>query len=337
MPETAAADRFTLWRIPLFSASRNQRVLKKPRIVSLLPSCTEIVCELGLRDQLVGRSHECDFPPAVRGLPPCTQPKLNVQASSLQIDREVNALLRDALSIYQIDTAKLKQLRPDFILTQSQCKVCAVSLSEVEKAVSGWGGFQPRVLSLAPNTLADVWNDILKVAGALGVAERGAEVVARLKDRVERIAARTRHLPQRPSVACIEWLDPLMAAGNWVPELVELAGGRNLFGEAGKHSPWLEWASVRERDPEIMVVMPCGFDIERTRREMSSLTARPGWKSLRAARNGSVHLADGNRFFNRPGPRLVESLEILAAIIHPAVFPSRHVGVGAGGAVAESV
>src|SRR5207247_370242 len=200
-------------------------------LVSLLPGCTEIVGELGLREQLVGRSHECDFPPAVRRLPACTRPKLNVQAASLQIDREVNALLQDALSIYQIDAGKLKQLRPDFILTQSQCEVCAVSLSEVEQAVSGWVGFQPRVLSLAPNALADVWNDILKVAGALGVAERGVEVVARLKDRVESIAARTRHLPQRPSVACIEWLDPLMAAGNWVPELVELAGGLNLFGE----------------------------------------------------------------------------------------------------------
>jgi len=182
--------------------------LNKPRIVSLLPSCTEIVCELGLRDQLFGRSHECDFPPAVRRLPACTQPKLNVQASSLEIDREVKTLLQEALSIYQIDTELLQQLRPDFILTQSQCEVCAVSLSEVEQAVGGWGGFQPRVLSLAPNALADVWNDILKIAGALGVAERGVEVVERLKDRVERTAARTRYLPQRPSVACIEWLDP---------------------------------------------------------------------------------------------------------------------------------
>jgi iron complex transport system substrate-binding protein len=300
--------------------------LNKPRIVSLLPSCTEIVCKLGMRDQLVGRSHECDFPPAVRRLPACTQPKLNVQASSLELHREVKALLQEALSIYQIDTGLLKQLRPDFILTQSQCKACAVSLSEVEQAVGGWGSFQPRVLSLAPTHLADVWNDVLEVAGALGVAERGVEVVARLKDRVERIAARTRHLPQRPSVACIEWLDPLMAAGNWVPELVELAGGQNLFGEAGQHSPWLNWESVRERDPEIMVILPCGFDIERTRREMPSLTDRPGWKSLRAAKNGGVYLADGSRFFNRPGPRLVDSLEILAAIIHPTNFQSKRQG-----------
>src|ERR1041385_7031403 len=174
------------------------------RIVSLLPSCTEIVCELGLREQLVGRSHECDFPPAVRRLPVCTRPKLNVQTSSAQINREVNALLQNALSIYHIDTAKLKQLRPDIILTQSQSKVCAVDASEVEEAISGWGGFHPRIVSLSPNTLADVWNNILQVAGALGVPDRGEQVVARLKSRVEAVAARTRHLLQHPSVACIE-------------------------------------------------------------------------------------------------------------------------------------
>ncbi len=298
--------------------------MKKPRIVSLLPSCTEIVCELGLGDQIVGRSHECDFPPAVRRLPVCTQPKLNVEASSRQIDGEVKALLEDALSIYQIDTDLLKQLQPDFILTQAQCKVCAVSLSEVEQAVGGWLGSKPHILSLAPHALADVWNDILTVAAALDAAKSGQEVVARLKDRVADVAAHTRHLPRRPSVACIEWMDPLMAAGNWVPELVDLAGGVNLFGEAGKHSPWLDWESVRERDPEFLLVMPCGFDVERTRREMASLTDRPGWKGLRAVKNSGVYLADGNRFFNRPGPRLVESLEVLATILHPAVIQSRH-------------
>jgi iron complex transport system substrate-binding protein len=311
--------------------------LKKPRIVSLLPSSTEIVCELGLSDQLVGRSHECDFPPDIRRLPACTRPKLNDQTSSLEIDRQVNSLVRDALSIHQIDTELLKAMRPDVILTQAQCKVCAVSLAEVEQAISGWAGFQPRVLSLAPNSLADVWNDILNVAAALGVAERGVQVVARLKRRVEGVAARTRHRPQRPSVACIEWIDPLMAAGNWVPELVALAGGLNLFGEAGKHSPWLNWESVRQRDPDIVVVMPCGFDIERTRREMTTLTERPEWSTLRAVRSGSVYLADGNRFFNRPGPRLVDSLEILAGIIHPALFPSSQQGASTAGAVPSSV
>ena len=193
------------------------------------------------------------------------------------------------------------------------------------------------MLSLAPNSLADVWNDILNVAAALGVAERGVQLVARLKRRVESVAARTRHLTQHPSVACIEWIDPLMAAGNWVPELVALAGGLNLFGEAGKHSPWLNWESVHQRDPDIVVVMPCGFDIERTRREMTTLTERPAWRTLRAVKKGGVYLADGNRFFNRPGPRLVESLEILAAIIHPALFQSSQKRDGAAGAEPNSV
>jgi iron complex transport system substrate-binding protein len=294
--------------------------LKKPRIVSLLPSCTEIVCALGLRQRLVGRSHECDFPPAVRRLPACTRPKLNVHASSRQIDREVGALLRDALSIYQIDTAKLRQLRPDFILTQSQCAVCAVSLPEVEQAVRAWAGFQPRVLSLAPNALADVWSDILNVGAALGVADRGAQLVARLKERVQNVAAQTRGLRPRRSVACLEWLEPLMAAGNWVPELVELAGGLNLFGEAGKPSTWLKWEALREADPEIIVVLPCGFSLARSRREMPALTRLPGWGNLRAVKSRRVHLTDGNQYFNRPGPRLVESLEILAGIVHPDVL-----------------
>ncbi|HKS36985.1 MAG TPA: cobalamin-binding protein [Verrucomicrobiae bacterium] len=295
-----------------------------PRIVSLLPSCTEIVCALGLEQQLVGRSHECDFPPAIRHLPECTGSNLDTQGSSAGIDREVKSLLRQALSIYSIDIDRLKELRPDVILTQSQCEVCAVSLPEVEHAVSVWTGRKPRILSLAPNSLADVWEDILRVSGALGVPERGAELVPKLKNRAEQIARLTRDLPCRPSVACIEWLDPLMAAGNWVPELVELAGGLNLFGEAGKHSPWLNWEAVREHDPEVVVILPCGFDVSRTWREMPALANRPGWEGLRAVRTGRVFIADGSQYFNRPGPRLVESLEILAELIHPRVFHFGH-------------
>lgn len=298
--------------------------MNPPRIVSLLPSCTEIVCALGLTDRLVGRSHECDFPPPIRHLPACTAPKLNTDASSGEIDRQVKSLLQDALSIYRIDTGKLKELRPDIILTQAQCEVCAVSLSEVEQALGKWTGSKPRLLSLAPNSLADVWDDILRVSETLEVSRRGGELVARLKDRVERIAARTRHSPRRPSVACLEWLEPLMAAGNWVPELVELAGGLNLFGEPGRHSTWLDWEALGEHDPDLIVILPCGFDLARTRREMSALTQMAGWKNLRAVKNRQVYLTDGNRYFNRRGPRLVESLEILAEILHPDIFQFGH-------------
>ncbi len=289
----------------------------------MLPSCTEIVCALGLGEQLVGRSHECDFPAAIRVLPVCTEPKLDVHAGSAQIDRQVKSLLQNALSLYRINMEMLRALQPDVILTQAQCEVCAVSLPEVEAAVGDWLGARPRIISLSPSTLAGVWKNIQEVADALGVPERGARLIGQLQSRVEEVR-RASQRPARSSVACIEWLDPLMAAGNWVPELVELAGGLDLFGEAGKHSPWLNWEAVREHDPEFIVVMPCGFDLARTRAEMPALTRRPDWGKLRAVKNQRVCLTDGNQYLNRPGPRLVESLEILAEIFQPEVFCFGH-------------
>ena len=294
--------------------------MTRPRIVSLLPSCTEIACALGLGDQLVGRSHECDFPPEVRRLPVCTAPRVDTKAGSGAMDREVRSLLRQALSVFYVDAETVKELGPDLVLTQSLCDVCAVTPADLEDALRAWTGAKPRILSLAPASLADVWNDILRVAEACGVAGRGRALAGQLNSRVATTAARVRALPRSSTVACIEWLDPLMAAGNWVPELVDLAGGQNLFGEPGRHSPWLDWETLRQSDPDIIVVMPCGFDLARTRREMPALARRPGWKKLAAARNRRVCLTDGNQYFNRPGPRLVESLEVLAEIIHPGKF-----------------
>lgn len=215
-------------------------------------------------------------------------------------------------------------MRPDVIITQSQCEVCAVSLRDVEQALCGWLESGPRVVSLEPNCLADVWEDIAQVAEALGDAERGKQLVERFQARIDAVVAQIRTLPERPTVACIEWIDPLMAAGNWMPELVETAGGRNLFGEAGKHSPWMTWEELRAKDPDVILVLPCGFDIPRSRQEMPALMQKPGWADLRAVGNARVYLADGNQFFNRPGPRLVESLEILAEILHPRVFAFGH-------------
>ena len=294
--------------------------MNRPRIVSLLPSCTEIACALGLGDQLVGRSHECDFPPEVRRLPVCTAPRVDTKAGSGATDRQVRSLLRQALSVFHVDADALKELGPDLVLTQSLCDVCAVTPADLEGALRAWTGAKPRILSLAPASLADVWNDILRVAEACGVADRGRALAGQLVSRVEITAARVRALPRSSTVACIEWLDPLMAAGNWVPELVDLAGGQNLFGEPGRHSPWLDWETLRQSDPDIIVVMPCGFDLARTRGEMPALTRRAGWEKLAAARNRRVCLTDGNQYFNRPGPRLVESLEVLAEIIHPGTF-----------------
>jgi iron complex transport system substrate-binding protein len=298
------------------------------RIVSLIASATEIVCALGFEQHLVGRSHECDFPPSVRRLPACTEPKFDIHGSSGDIDQRVKDTLRDALSVYRVDADKLKQLRPDVIVTQSQCDVCAVSLRDVEQAVCSWLDSQPRLVSLEPNCLADVWADIHRVAEALPVADRGAALIGRLQARTATIADKAQSLPQRPTVACIEWIDPLMAAGNWMPELVEMAGGVNLFGEAGKHSPWMTWEQLCQRDPEVIVVLPCGFDIAQVRRDMPVLTQKPEWPRLRAVRERRVYVTDGNQFFNRPGPRLVESLEILAQVLHPGTFHFGHEGTG---------
>ena len=307
------------------------------RIISLIASSTEIVCALEMEEFLVGRSHECDFPPTVGSLPVCTAPKFRVAATSAEIDRQVKAILADALSVYRVDATLLSSLEPTHIITQTQCEVCAVSLRDVEEAVKTFVGSRPQIISLQPNSLADVWTDIERVAEGLGISERGHELVTRLRARMAAIECRSEALPERPTVACIEWIDPLMASGNWMPDLVRMAGGRNLFGEVDRHSPRLEWAEIVAADPEVILILPCGFDIARTRQELPVLTQRPEWNTLRAVRENLVYLLDGNQYFNRPGPRLAESLEILAEIIHsghpghpghPEVLSFGHNGMG---------
>jgi len=299
-----------------------------PRIVSLIASATEIVCALGFEDQLVGRSHECDYPAAVARLPVCTSPKFDVEGLSYEIDQRVKAILQEALSVYRVDADRLEGLRPTHIVTQSQCEVCAVSLKDVEQAVCQWTSSRPAVISLEPNALADVWADIRRVGAALGEPDRAERVVTDLQGRMVEIRARAGRTAARPTVACVEWIDPLMAAGNWMPELVEMAGGVNLFGEAGRHSPWMTWEELVARDPDVILVMPCGFDIRRTLEETDLLARRPEWPGLAAVAKGRVYVADGNQYFNRPGPRLAESLEILAEILHPEIFRYGHEGTG---------
>ena len=295
------------------------------RIVSLIPSATEIICTLGFESQLVGRSHECDFPLSVRSLPVVTAPSFSPEGTSLEIDKQVKSLLERALSIYRVDTALLESLSPDVIVTQAQCDVCAVSLKDVEQAVCGFMGKRPHLVSLVPNSLADVWGDIDRVASALEAVEKGRHLVDKLNLRLKEISLLTGNLPH-PTVACIEWIEPLMAAGNWMPELVTIAGGQNLFGEAGKHSPWMKPEELWRADPDVIVILPCGFAIRRSREELPSLTNLPQWKHLRAVQNGRVFVTDGNQYFNRPGPRLVDSAEILAEIFHG--LGHRHEGTG---------
>jgi iron complex transport system substrate-binding protein len=288
-----------------------------PRIVSLLPSATEIVCALGLRDSLVGRSHECDYPSDVTALPAVTAPKLDVHRTSREIDRDVRELVRSGLGVYRIDGDRLAELRPDLIVTQDQCDVCAVSYAEVKRAAQDLFGPSVEIVSLRPARLADVWRDIENVAAAAGCASRGSETVTRLRDRMAALEARTRHL-DRPRLACIEWLDPLMAAGNWLPDLANIAGAAYDMVAPGEHSAWLSWEDVVSAAPEVICAMPCGFGLAQTERELARLGERPEWRALPAVRSGRAFAVDGSAYFNRPGPRLVESAEILASIVHPA-------------------
>jgi iron complex transport system substrate-binding protein len=298
------------------------------RIVSLIASATEIIHALGLGPAQVGRSHECDFPDEVRALPVCTKPSFPITGNSAEIDARVKERLANALSVYEVFDDVLEQLQPTHVVTQTQCRVCAVSLEDVERALAGSISSRPKLIALEPNTLDDIWKDVNRVAAACGIASKGEQLVTTLRHQIARISTRALGAARRPRVACIEWHEPLMAAGNWVPELVELANAENLFGKAGLHSPWMMWEELLGSDPDVIISMPCGFDLERTRREMYWLTDRPGWRESRAVKSGEVYLADGNQYFNRPGPRIVESLEILAEILHPDAFEPKLEGRG---------
>jgi iron complex transport system substrate-binding protein len=285
----------------------------QPRIVSLIASATEIVNALGQLDNLVGRSHECDYPQRVESLPVCTRPRIDVNADSREIDRAVKQSAGASVSIYDVLDDVLSALEPTHILTQIQCDVCAVSLRDVELALARGIKGNPRIVSLQPDSLGQIWEDVRRVARSLDMPERGEEVVSGLQSRMRQLALPAVSPP--PRIACIEWIEPLMAAGNWTPELIELAGGVNLFGEAGKHSPWMTWEQLKNADPDAVLIAPCGFDLPRTAQEMHWLTDRPDWRELRAVRSGRVYLADGNRYFNRPGPRVVETLQIITEIL----------------------
>ena len=297
------------------------------RVVSLLPSATEIVCALGAGASLVGRSHECDYPAeTVKALPVCTRARF-ADGTSREIDERVVNLLSQSLSLYDVDLEVLGKLQPDLILTQDQCAVCAASLTDVENALGELADHRCRVLSLSPSTLGDVFGDIRRTGEALGIAERGKTLSMALSDRITEIGEQTGAI-DRPTVACLEWIDPLMTAGNWTPELVKLAGGESQLAMTGAHSPRTQLEDLLACDPEVIVVTACGFDLVRTRHELSPLLAHARWPELRAVREARVYLTDGNAYFNRSGPRLVESTEILAEILHPELFHFGHEGAG---------
>jgi len=299
-----------------------------PKIISLLPSATEIVCALGLESQLVGRSHECDYPETVKQLPVCSYDRIGAGLSSLAIDRQVKQLLTNAISVYEVNTELMRQLAPDVVITQDQCAACAVSLPEVEQALANELEKPARIISLQPDSLADIFDSIQQVAQALNAEPAGRILLEDLQERVDLIQHKLKFIENKPTVACIEWLEPLMASGNWVPELVQIAGGTPVLAEAGRHSPYVEWVDLRLQDPEIIVVTACGFSIERTLKEIDLLLQLPGFADLQAVKNKRFYIADGNQYFNRPGPRIVDSIEILAEIIYPKQFIFGYEGEG---------
>lgn len=290
------------------------------KVISLLPAATEIICALGLESQLIGRSHECDFPESIRELPVCSSAKFISGSDSQEIDRQVKEILSDALSIYTIDREMIRRLNPDVIITQAQCEVCAVSLKDVETALEGLLDKECRIISLEPNVLGDVYNEIKNIAAVFGVSDRGDNLLEQAGERIDIIRHKLKFISEKPRVACIEWLAPLMIAGNWTPELVEVAGGEPVLAVNGKHSPFVDFVDLANADPEIIIVMPCGFSISRTLKEISLLLDLPGWQDLKAVKNNRVYIADGNQYFNRSGPRLTDSVEILAEIINPKQF-----------------
>lgn len=301
--------------------------MSSPRVVSLLPSATEIVAVLGGRRLLVGRSHECDHPDGVEDLPVVSRPRVGMPKVSGEVDDVIRELVSQALGVYEVDEQVLADLAPDVVLTQDVCEVCAVPFAEVTAAVERVVGDHVQVVSLSPTTVEDVLGDHHRVAAAIGADATADRVVAGLRRRLDAVAAAVEGR-ERPTVATVEWVDPLMAGGNWMPELVELAGGSNLLGTAGEHSPWIEPDVLRDVDPDRILVAPCGWDLPRAQQDLAELEATDWWGELRAVREGGVAVADGHQWFNRPGPRIVESAELLAEWLHPGALPTGFEGHG---------
>jgi len=295
------------------------------RVVSLLASGTEIVCALGAGEWLVGRSHECDNPEWVRELPALSEPAFDVTVSSKAVDAEVNRRIRAGEPLYLLENAMIAEIAPDLIITQAHCEVCAVTPGDLERSgclVSG----AAQVMALTAGSLDGVFAGMQRVADALGLSAAGAALAAREKERLAEVTARCM-AKAAPTVVLLEWAEPVFAMGNWGPELVEAANGRLLIGNKGEHSRAIPWEQVLEADPEVLVIAPCGYALERAMAEREVLEAMPGWSSLRAVKEGKVAYADGNLYFNRSGMTVVRTAEILGEMLHGEVFGERSEGV----------
>jgi len=292
------------------------------RIVSLLPSATEIICALGLGSDLVGVTHECDYPAFVKYLPKVTQTLIPHDASSHDIDALVRERLKTNLALYTLNMPVLESLKPYLLVTQALCDVCAVASDEVESAACALPG-RPRVINLEPSSLEEVLECLAQVGEAVGRADRAAAVIASLRARIAAVSERTERLSpeQRPRVAFLEWIDPLFNAGHWNPALIELAGGIDILGAAGQPSRTTAPEQLIDSRPDVLFIACCGFAVERTLQDLPILAQLPGWTDLPCVRTGRVYVSDGSAYFSRPGPRLVDSLEMLANALHPETHP----------------
>src|SRR5712691_10819267 len=290
------------------------------RIVSFLPSATEMAFALGLGDQVVGLTHECDYPPEVEGKPVVVRNVLPIEKMSQpEIDAAVTQRMRDGLSLYQVDEKLLQELAPDMILTQDLCQVCAPSGNEVTQALELLPK-KPQILWLTPKSLEEIFDNLRELGEATGRVKEAEELIAAGCGRLEKIANFTRNLSQRPRVFCMEWLDPVYCSGHWMPEMVEIAGGVDALARKGTDSVRIPWDDVLKWGPEVLIITPCGFNLAKAIEQTPQLFSYPGWSELPAVRNGRVYAVDANSYFARPGPRVVEGTELLAHLIHPELF-----------------
>ena len=291
------------------------------RICSLLPSATETLFELGAGGSVLGVTFECDYPPEARRKRVIVRTRLRHSENPAEIDRQVNEFVARGESLYEVDIEALQALQPDLIITQDLCHVCAASPGDLASALAETER-KPEILSLRPQSLADVWTDIQTIGTTIGRASQARELVGKLEGRVAAVAQAGVHSPTRPRVACIEWLDPPFAAGHWVPEMVDCAGGMDVLGNAAIPSCRTTWADVLKANPEVIVIMPCGYGLEEVVKQFNLMIRPEGWESLHAVRDGRVYAVDASGYFSRPGPRLAGGVEILAGILHPETAPA---------------
>ena len=292
------------------------------KIVSLLPSATEIVCCAGFASDLVGLSHECDFPESIGHLPRLTRSRVDARADSSAIHRTVKELIQNSISVYDLDVNLLKELNPDFIVTQDICDVCAIPFDQVEEACKTYLSEEAKIISLKPRRLEDIWQDVARVAEALGAPGNYAEFRRDVDRRIQFICDKIKSsATQTKKVLTIEWIDPIMIGGMWVPDMIEIAGGETLIAAPGENAPVADFNQLGEIDPDVVVIKPCGFKLDQLLSEMEALKRAVPWQRWTAYKTGQVYLVDGNSYFNRPGPRIMDSLEILAACTHPDLFP----------------